>query len=69
MPLFAARTGKLHGSRAPLKLLVEELDPDDLFTELLGRTTTPGHHDADCSARLDPVKALRFAPTRTGSRP
>jgi hypothetical protein len=26
-----------------------------------------GHHDADCSARLDPVKALRFAPTPCGA--
>ena len=31
MRLFAARTAKLHGSRALLKLLVEELYPDDLF--------------------------------------
>jgi hypothetical protein len=30
-----------------------------------GRNT--GHHDADCSARLDPVKALRFAPTPCGA--
>ena len=36
MRLFAARTAKLHGSRALLKLLVEELYPDDLFTELVG---------------------------------
>jgi hypothetical protein len=66
MRLFAARTAKLHGSRALLKLRVEELYPDDLFTEFVGRTTTPGHHDADCSARLEPVKALRFAPTPYG---
>jgi hypothetical protein len=36
MRLFAASTAKLHGSRALLKLLVEELYPDDLFTELVG---------------------------------
>jgi hypothetical protein len=36
MRLFAARTAKLHGSRELLKLLVEELYPDDLFTELVG---------------------------------
>src|SRR5260370_23760718 len=36
MRLFAARTATLHGSRALLKLLVEELYPDDLFTELVG---------------------------------
>ena len=36
MRLFVARTAKLHGSRALLKLLVEELYPDDLFTELVG---------------------------------
>ena len=34
MRLFAARTAKLHGSRALLKLLVEERSPDDLFTKL-----------------------------------
>jgi hypothetical protein len=28
---------------------------------------TLGHHDADCSARRDPVKALRFAPTPYGA--
>ena len=33
---FAARTGKLTWSRALLKLVVEELFPDDLFTELVG---------------------------------
>src|SRR5260370_23922353 len=36
MRLFAARTAKLHASRGLLKLLVEELYPDDLFTELVG---------------------------------
>src|ERR1700676_3009671 len=36
MRLFAARTAKLHGSRELVKLLVEELYPDDLFTELVG---------------------------------
>jgi hypothetical protein len=36
MRLFAARTAKLTWSRALLKLLVEELYPDDLFTELIG---------------------------------
>jgi hypothetical protein len=36
MRVFAARTATLHGSRALLKLLVEELYPDDLFTELVG---------------------------------
>jgi hypothetical protein len=36
MRLFAARTARLHGSRTLLKLLVEELYPDDLFTELVG---------------------------------
>jgi hypothetical protein len=34
--LFAARTAKLTWSRALLKLVVEELYPDDLFTELIG---------------------------------
>jgi hypothetical protein len=33
---FAARTGKLTWSRALLKLVVEELFPDHLFTELVG---------------------------------
>jgi hypothetical protein len=33
---FAARTGKLTWSRALVKLVVEELFPDDLFTELVG---------------------------------
>ena len=113
---FAARTAKLQCSCALLKLLVEELYPDDLFTELVGdldrvplrrwpqvvaiavalrhswrragfatigkrlhvsptekRSTngplnvTPGHHDVDSSARLDPVKAFRFAPTPFGA--
>ena len=36
MRLFAARTAKLQSSRALLKVLVEELYPDDLFTELVG---------------------------------
>jgi hypothetical protein len=36
MRVFAARTVKLHCSRALLKLLVEELYPDDLFAELVG---------------------------------
>ena len=36
MRLFAARTAKLDRSRALLKLVVEELYPDDLFTELVG---------------------------------
>jgi hypothetical protein len=36
MRLFAARTAKLHRSRALLKLVVEELYPDGLFTELVG---------------------------------
>jgi hypothetical protein len=34
--LFAARTAKLAWSRALLKSVVEELYPDDLFTELVG---------------------------------
>ena len=34
--LFAARTTKLTWSRALLKLIVNELYPDDLFTELIG---------------------------------
>ena len=34
--LFAARTTKLTWSRALLKLIVDELYPDDLFTELIG---------------------------------
>ena len=37
MRLFAARTAKLTWSRALVKLVVEELYPDDLFTELVGR--------------------------------
>ena len=36
MRLFAARTTKLAWSRALLKLVLEELFPDDLFTELIG---------------------------------
>jgi hypothetical protein len=36
MRLFAARTAKLRWSRALVKLLIEELHPDDLFTELVG---------------------------------
>jgi hypothetical protein len=36
MRIFAARSAKLPCSRALLKLLVEELYPDDLFTELVG---------------------------------
>ncbi len=35
--LFAARARKLTWSRALLKLVVEELYPDDLFAELVGR--------------------------------
>ena len=34
--LFAARTTKLTWSRGLLKLIVDELYPDDLFTELIG---------------------------------
>ena len=34
--LFAARTRKLPWSRALLKLVVRELYPDDLFSELIG---------------------------------
>jgi hypothetical protein len=34
--LFAARTTKLQWSRALLKLVVRELYPDDLFSELIG---------------------------------
>src|SRR5256885_1006746 len=34
--LFAARTAMLPWSRALLKLVVRELYPDDLFTELIG---------------------------------
>ena len=34
--LFAARTTKLQWSRALLKLVVHELYPDDLFSELIG---------------------------------
>ena len=34
--LFAARTAKLAWSRALVKLVVSELFPDDLFTELVG---------------------------------
>jgi len=33
---FAGRAAKLTWSRALLKLIVEELYPDDLFTELVG---------------------------------
>src|SRR5262249_5129150 len=36
MRLFAARTGALPWSRALLKLVVAELFPDDLFTDLVG---------------------------------
>ena len=36
MSLFSARTTKLAWSRALVKLIVEELFPDDLFTELVG---------------------------------
>src|SRR5438046_5450296 len=34
--LFAARTSSLPWSRALLKLVVRELHPDDLFSELIG---------------------------------
>ena len=45
MRLFAARTGKLRWSRALLKALVEELYPDDLFTELVGNLDrVPARH-------------------------
>ena len=36
MRIFAARTAKLPCSRALLKLVVEELYPDDLFRQLVG---------------------------------
>jgi hypothetical protein len=36
MRLFAARTAKITWSRALLKLVVGELYPDDLFTQLIG---------------------------------
>ncbi len=36
MRLFAARAARLTWSRALLKLVVDELYPDDLFTELVG---------------------------------
>ena len=36
MRLFAARTAKLTWSRALVKLVVAELFPDDLFTQLVG---------------------------------
>jgi hypothetical protein len=36
MRRFAARTVKLRWSRALVKLLIDELHPDDLFTELVG---------------------------------
>ena len=36
MRIFATRTAKLTCSRTLLKLLVDELYPDDLFTELVG---------------------------------
>jgi hypothetical protein len=36
MRLFSARTKTLTWSRALVKLIVEELFPDDLFTELVG---------------------------------
>jgi hypothetical protein len=36
MRLFAARTEKLRSSRALVKLLNDELHPDDLFTDLVG---------------------------------
>jgi hypothetical protein len=35
--------------------------------QTINRAQHPGHHDADSSARLDPVKALRFAPTPFGA--
>ena len=45
MRLFAARTAKLGWSRALLKSLVEELYPDDLFTELVGNLDrVPARH-------------------------
>ena len=36
MRIFAARTAKLKWSKALVKSVVEELFPDDLFTELIG---------------------------------
>jgi hypothetical protein len=42
---FSARTAKLTWSRALLKLVVEELYPDDCFTELVGNLDrVPRHH-------------------------
>jgi len=42
--LFAARTAKLPWSRALLKLVVRELYPDDLFTELIGNLDRVPRH-------------------------
>ena len=45
--LYAARTTKLQWSRALLKLVVHELYPDDLFSELIGnldRVPVQGRH-------------------------
>ena len=42
--LFAARTTKLQWTRALLKLVVRELYPDDLFTELIGNLDRVPRH-------------------------
>jgi hypothetical protein len=43
------------------------LRPARLRSAVGAHHTTPGHHDADSSARLGPVKAFRFAPTPYGA--
>ena len=63
MRLFAARTAKLHGSRALLKLLVEELYPDDLFTELVGDLARP------LGAEAVPVRHLLGRTSPPGREP
>ena len=55
MRLFAARATKLTWSRALVKLILEELFPDDLFTELVG------------NARSRAVAALAAACSRSRS--
>src|SRR5262245_7578548 len=42
--LFASRTAKLPWSRALLKLVVRELNPDDLFTDLIGNLDRVPRH-------------------------
>jgi hypothetical protein len=72
MRQFAARTAKLTWSRALLKLVVAELFPDDLFTELVGNldraapALAPRHRDR---RRAPPQLATRRSLARRQTAP